>query len=133
MASLLILLLALPALAAVPSATLVPVESGFTQPLLVTNAGDGSDRLFVVEKRGLIKIIASGRTLPTPFLDIRGAVGTDGERGLLGLAFHPAFETNRKFYVYYTRPSGRLVIEEYKASLANANVADPASARTILT
>ena len=127
------LLVAMPAIAAVPSASLVLVDNGFTNPLLVTNAGDGSDRLFVVEKRGLIKVIDSGSTLATPFLDIRASVGTDGERGLLGLAFHPKFEINRKFYVYYTRPSGRLVVQEYKASLGNPNVADPASARTILT
>src|SRR4249919_1521750 len=60
--SLLSLLMALPAMAAVPSASLVPVDTGFTNPLLVTNAGDGSGRLFVVEKRGLIKIIESGTT-----------------------------------------------------------------------
>jgi len=133
-AGLLALAVVLPATAAVPSVTLVPVASGFTKPVLVTNAGDGSGRMFVVEKAGIIRVLASGSTLPTPFLDISDKVGTDGERGLLGLAFHPNYETNRKFYVYYTRVStGRLVIEEYKASPTDPNVADRSTARTILT
>ena len=125
---------AVPVTAAVPSLTPVLVENGFDQPILVTNAADGSDRLFVVEKAGVIKIVASGTTLSPPFLDIRAKVGTTGERGLLGLAFHRAYETNRRFYVFYTRAStGRLVIEEYRASIGDPDVADPSTARTILT
>jgi glucose/arabinose dehydrogenase len=133
-AGLLSLAAVLPALAAAPSVTLVPVDDGFTKPVLATNAGDGSDRLFVVEKAGVIKIVEGGSTLPTPFLDIADKVGTDGERGMLSLAFHPSYETNRKFYVFYTRVStGRLVIAEYKASTGDPDVADETTARTILT
>jgi glucose/arabinose dehydrogenase len=130
----LLLLGAAAPVAAAPSATLTLVENGFDQPVLVTHAGDGSGRLFVVEKAGIIRVIDGGSTLATPFLDIRSLVGTTGERGLLGLAFHPSYETNRAFYVYYTRVStGRLVIREYRASVGDPNVADPGSARTILT
>ena len=134
MAAILSLSVVMPTAAAVPSVSLVPVASGLSSPLLVTNAGDGSGRLFVVEKAGVIKIIKAGSTLPTPFLDIRDLVGASGERGLLGLAFHPSYETNRKFYIFYTRvDTGRLVIAEYRASLGAPDVADESTARTILT
>jgi glucose/arabinose dehydrogenase len=133
-AGLLGLAMVMPASAAVPGASLVLVDGGFTKPVLVTNAGDGSGRLFIVEKAGIIKIVESGSTLPTPFLDISDQVSSDGERGLLGLAFHPGYETNRKFYVFYTRVStGRLVIAEYRASTGDPDVADESTARTLLT
>ena len=78
MAAILSLSVVMPTAAAVPSVSLVPVASGLSSPLLVTNAGDGSGRLFVVEKAGVIKIIKAGSTLPTPFLDIRDLVGASG-------------------------------------------------------
>jgi glucose/sorbosone dehydrogenase/BACON domain-containing protein len=73
----------------------------------------------------LIKVLQPGATQPTVFLDIRSRVTSGGERGLLGLAFHPAYETNRRLFVNYTRyPDGATVIAEYQASVANPNVAD---------
>ena len=106
---------------------LTQVGSGFNLPLYVTHAGDS--RLFVVEQRGRIKIVGGGT-----FLDISGLVSASGsERGLLGLAFHPAYATNGLFYVNYTRRSdGRTVVAEYRRS-SKPNVADPASARIVLT
>ena len=86
------------------------VASGFTNPVLVTGAGDGSGRLFVVEQGGRIRIIKGGTLLPTPFLDLRDRISTGGERGLLGLAFHPGFPTHRYFYVDYTDVNGNTVI-----------------------
>ena len=77
------------------------VVGGLSSPLFVTNAGDGSGRLFVVEKAGKIKIVSGGVVTGT-FLDIRAKVSKDGERGLLGLAFHPDYPTTGTFYVYYT-------------------------------
>ncbi len=107
--------------------TLEPVLSGLSSPVFVTHASDGSGRLFVLEQPGQIKVLQPGATVPTVFLDIRAKVSFGGERGLLGLAFHPGYETNGRFFVDYTRlPDGATVIAEYHASVANPNVADPA-------
>ena len=80
---------------------LQPFMTGLDGPVLVTNAGDGSRRLFVVEQRGVIKVWRSGHALST-FLDMRSKVESSSEQGLLALAFHPDYEHNRKFYVLFT-------------------------------
>ncbi|TMH88120.1 MAG: hypothetical protein E6H44_09780, partial [Betaproteobacteria bacterium] len=90
--------------------------------------------LFVAEQGGAIKIIKDGAVLATPFLDITAQVLSGGERGLLGLAFHPQFRANGKFYVYYTRQTdGTIVVSEYLRSAANADVADPTTERPLFT
>ena len=105
---------------------LQPVATGLSNPLFVTNARDGSNRLFIVEQAGRILVLQPGATTPTVFLDITTNVLSGGERGLLGLAFHPAFVTNRRFFVNYTRqPDGATVIAEYQRSATDPNVADP--------
>src|ERR1044071_8309373 len=105
--------------------TLVPVVTGLSSPIYVTNAHDGSNRLFIVEQGGIIKVLQPGSSTPTVFLDITTKVLSGGERGLLGLAFHPQYPTNRRFFVYYTRQTdGAIFIAEYHASSANPNVAD---------
>lgn len=107
--------------------TIPVVPSGLSSPIGVTNAGDGSGRLFVIERCGKIRIVRNGALLPTPFLDI-GPEGTNviscgGERGLLGLAFHPSYASNDSFYVYYTRSAdGAITIARYQAS-SNPDVA----------
>ncbi len=104
-----------------------PVVSGLQSPLLVTHAGDDSGRLFVVEQVGRIRIIRAGALVPQAFMDISSRVESGGEKGLLGLAFHPDFANNRRFFVNYTRrSSGQLqtVVAEYLASQGNADVAD---------
>jgi glucose/arabinose dehydrogenase len=102
-----------------------PVATGLDSPLYVTNARDGTDRLFIIEQPGRIKLLASGNRTPSVFLDITSRVLAGGERGLLGLAFHPQFETNRRFFVNYTRRNdGATVIAEYHASASNPDVAD---------
>ena len=101
-------------------------------PVLAIGARDGTNRLFVVSQGGRIRIIKNGSLLATSFLNISSAVSKGGEQGLLGLAFHPAFKTNRKFYVNYTNTSGDTVIREYKASSSNPDVVEPGSGRTIL-
>ncbi len=130
------LTLASPASAAFdPSAVrllLAPVVAGLDAPLLVTNAGDGSRRLFVVEQAGRIRIVRSGELVARPFLDISGRISAGGERGLLGLAFHPAYETNRRFYVDYTDSRGNTVIAEFSASAGEPDTADPSSERVLL-
>lgn len=110
---------------------LKPVGSGFASPVLVTNAGDASDRLFVVEQPGYVRNLASGPS-GTPFLDIQARVVFGGERGLLGLAFHPSFETNHKFYVNYTRAGdGATVVDEYRVT-TNPSVVSTSTRRQIL-
>ncbi|MDX2041838.1 MAG: PQQ-dependent sugar dehydrogenase [Acidobacteriota bacterium] len=105
--------------------------TGFSFPILMTSARDSSNRIFIVERTGKIQLMTPGTTspLPTPFLDLTAKVltttGIGDERGLLGLAFHPQFKTNRRFFVNYTRRNdGATVISEFTASAANANVAD---------
>lgn len=107
--------------------------SGLTDPVFITSAGDGTDRYFIVEQTGRIKIWISGTgVLGTPFLSLAGKVSIGGERGLLGLAFHPDYETNRKLYVYFTRPDGDIVVREYRARTSNPNRVDPDSKRLLL-
>ncbi|MBS1789765.1 MAG: PQQ-dependent sugar dehydrogenase [Acidobacteria bacterium] len=113
--------------------------SGLAFPVFVTSAHDGSNRLFILERAGKIQLLTPGSTAPqsTPFLDITAKVltGTTAadERGLLGLAFHPQFKTNRRFFVNYTRRTdGTTVISEFTASAANPNVADTTE-KVILT
>ena len=104
---------------------LQPVLSGLASPVFVTNAHDASDRLFIVEQNGTIRVLQHAATSTTLFLDIASRVFFGGERGLLGLAFHPQFATNRRFFVYYTRqPEGAIVIAEYHTSVADPNIAD---------
>jgi len=101
------------------------VSSGLASPVYVTNAHDGSNRLFIVEQGGIIKVLQPGSSTPSNFLNITTKVLSGGERGLLGLAFHPQYSTNRRFFVYYTRQTdGTIVIAEYHASAANPNIAD---------
>ena len=91
--------------------------TGFIDPILLTHAGDGSRRLFIVEQRGVVKISKRGQVLPIPFLDLQSRVLSGGERGLLGLAFHPEHARNRKFYLFFTEEgSGDLIIAEMRAS-----------------
>jgi glucose/arabinose dehydrogenase len=102
------------------------VVGGLSSPIYVTNAKDTSNRLFIVEKPGRIKVLQPGATSPTVFLDIVSRVrSAESERGLLGLAFHPQFVMNRRFFVNYTRqPDGATVISEFRVSATNPNVAE---------
>ncbi|MFC1796055.1 PQQ-dependent sugar dehydrogenase [Pseudomonadota bacterium] len=113
--------------------SLSQLTASLTNPVAIANAGDGSGRLFIVEQEGVIRIydLETDTLLATPFLDIDNKVDSAGnEQGLLGLAFHPAFSSNRKFYVYYTRDPGaaadRSVVAMYQASVADPNIADSA-------
>ncbi len=107
--------------------------TGFTNPLNIQNAGD--DRLFIVEQGGLIKIIAlNGTVSPTPFLDLSKVVSQDGgERGLLGLAFHPDFANTGYFYVDYVDPTGNTQISRFHINDGDPNQADPTSELKMLT
>src|SRR6266404_8215121 len=116
-----------------PTIQIQPVASGFSSPVTVTNAGDGSGRLFMVEQFGRIRIIVNGTVLPAPFLDIHEVVSCCGDQGLLGLAFHPDYANNGFFYVYYTDVTGNIAIARYSVSAGDSNVADPTSHYPILS
>lgn len=98
-------------------------------------------RLFVTEKRGVIKVLkiagSGSPSLIGTFLDIDSLVGgsttVGGEQGLLGLAFHPDYRTNGYFFVNYTNNSGHTVIARYRVSAGDPNVADPSSALILMT
>ena len=111
--------------------TLTSVAGGFDQPILVTGAGDGSGRLFVAEQTGHVWILSGGSRLPTPFLSL-GGITTGGERGLLGLAFHPGFPTVPYVYVDYTDQNGNTAITRYTVG-TNPNQVQAGSAVRILT
>ena len=100
---------------------------GFESPLDVTNAGDGSGRLFVAEQEGRIRIVKDGALVERPFLDITGRIASGGERGLLGLAFHPDYPTDPRFFVDYTDRDGNTVVSSFTVSGADPDVADPDS------
>ena len=109
------------------------VIDGIDQPTFVANAGDGSGRIFIVEKTGRIRILNNGQLAATPFLDVSGLIDSgQSERGLLSVAFHPDYKTNGLFYVYYTATGGDVTIARYKVS-SNPDVADPNSAKILLT
>ncbi len=137
------LLTALALLAGLPAVAEPPEDlelelalSGLDRAVVVTHAGDGTGRLFIVEKPGRV-LVWDGVAAPTTFLDIEGLVDDAGnEQGLLGLAFHPDYATNGFFYVNYTRDPGagldRTVIARYSVSAGDPDLADPSSATTLL-
>ncbi|HUQ77596.1 MAG TPA: PQQ-dependent sugar dehydrogenase [Patescibacteria group bacterium] len=109
-----------------------PVAAGLDAPLAVVDAGDGSDRLFVAEQGGRIRIIRAGALVARPFLDIAGRISSGGERGLLGLAFHPDFPVDPRFFVDYTDPQGNTRISSFTVDPASPDRADPATERRLL-
>ncbi|HRA38352.1 MAG TPA: PQQ-dependent sugar dehydrogenase, partial [Pseudomonadota bacterium] len=133
---------ALPALAVPPGdLTLTPVVTTvIAQPIAVRNAADGSNRLFIVGRNGQVWIrSAAGTMLSTPFLNI-GPGGTappsgftvSNEGGLLGLAFHPNYESNRQFYISYTDANGDAQVVRYLAQAGNPSIADTSTAQIVL-
>jgi len=113
---------------------LEPMYEGFELPVFLTAAGDGSGRLFVVEKTGKIWVIHDGQIVPEPFLDLSAKITTRGnEQGLLGLAFAPNYAASGYFFVNYTDSAGATTVERYTVSAGDATRADPASAFTVLT
>lgn len=119
--------------AAVPPLKTQLVATGLNRPLFVA-APPGDPRLFIVEQGGLIKLFENGTMQSTPFLDLTNSVDTTGERGLLGLAFDPSFETNRRFYVnYIDKSTHNTIIATYQVDAFQPSRANSASAQTVLT
>jgi len=106
------------------------VLSGLDSPTSIANAGDG--RLFVTEQPGRIVVVDHGALQPAPFLDLSSLVTAGGERGLLGLAFHPRYAQNGLFFVYYNDLSGADTIARYQVSREDPGRADPGSGRILL-
>ena len=121
----------------VPKLKLTEVVSDANDPILITQP-IGDTRLFVVERRGVIRLVANGKVSPVAFGDFRSNVSNlegAGERGLLGLAFHPAYATNGRFFVYYTAQEGETVSKGKQGDLVIAEgkrSADPNKAETAL-
>ncbi len=112
--------------------TLIPFASGLTSIVGITNAGDS--RLFVVGQRGTINIVSSdGIVSSLPFLDIRDRVVYGGERGLLGLAFHPQYKTNGYFFVNYIGKGDSTHISRFKVNPENQNLADAQTELKLMT
>lgn len=116
------------------SISLTRVADGFSRPLAITNAGDGSGRLFVAEQGGAVRVVRNGVVVPQPFLNITGLVTAGGEQGLLGLAFPPGFSARQSFYVNYINRSGigNTVIARFAVG-SNPDQADPGSRQELLT
>jgi len=120
-----------PPVVGTPQLTTVRVASGLSSPLDVQAIPGDRSRLFVVEQGGRIRVVREGAVLPAAYLDIASRISSGGERGLLGLAFHPAFAQNGRFFVNYTDGNGDTHIAEFRAA-PGADVADPNSERQIL-
>ncbi len=115
------------------SISLQSFASGFTAPVEIANAGD--NRLFVVQQNGIIKIVQPDGTVnATNFLNISTKIIYNGERGLLGLAFHPQYATNGKFYVYYNATTtGNITVAKYTVNTTNPDVANASSEEVLLS
>jgi len=108
------------------------VVGGLESPLDVTSAEDGSGRLFVVEQAGRIRVVTEGRLVQRPFLDIVGRISSGGERGLLGLAFHPDFPNDPRLFVDYTDRDGNTVVSSFVLKPGDPAAADPGSEVVLL-
>lgn len=112
---------------------LIEIAAATNQPVQVTHAGDGSGRLFIVERRGIILAMEAGTSPRTMFLDISGRIGsTASEQGLLGLAFPPDYAGKGYFYVNYTDGAGDSVVARFRLLGGDPATADPASEEILL-
>lgn len=123
----------LPLYAQPPKISYQQIFSGLSAPTDIVNAHDGTNRLFVVQQGGTIKVW-NGTTLSN-FITISSILSTGGERGLLSMAFHPGFNgtTNRYFFVYYTNTSGNVEVSRYQTTEGDANTGDSATRTVIIT
>ena len=121
----------IPLFAQTPLTTTV-VASGLSSPLFVTSPPGDTGRIFIVQQGGRVRIVKNGSLLPGNFLNLQGKISSGGERGLLGLAFHPDYASNGYFYVNYTDSSGNTVTARFQVS-ANPDSADTSSQQILLT
>ena len=102
------------------------VASGLASPVAIAASPDGTGRIFVAEQGGRVRLVTSAGLAATPYVDISGRVSSGGERGLLGIAFHPGFRTNGYFFLAYTDAEGDLRVSRFAANPAR-NAANPAT------
>jgi len=121
-----------PAAISWPAITLIPITQGLENPVHITHANDNSQRIYIVEQAGRVRIIQRGELLPTPLLDISDRVFHQGEQGLLSAAFPPGYPSVGHFYVYYTNLEGDNLVVRFSLLLGSETQADPASERVIL-
>jgi glucose/arabinose dehydrogenase len=107
--------------------------TGISSPVDIVNAGDGTNRIFIVERAGTIKVYSSAFTLLGTFLTMSGNFTTGGERGLLSIAFHPDYENNRYFFVYYTNGAGGVNVDRFQTQFSNPNAADFSTRTNIMS
>lgn len=120
------------AVKAQPIVSLTPVlTSGLSQPIQLVHAGDGTNRIFIVQKEGSVRVYNSAFTFLDTFLTIPN-ISVGGEQGLLSMAFHPSYTSNGLFYVYYVNGAGNLEIARYRVS-SNPNEADTSTKQIVLT
>jgi glucose/arabinose dehydrogenase len=117
--------------AAPPALRLQRIAGSYSQPVYVAQPPGDPSRLFIVEKTGRIRIVKDGSLLPDPFLDIRTLVSRGSEQGLLSMAFHPNYASNRRFFINYTNTAGDTRVVRYSASASDPDRADT-STRAIL-
>jgi glucose/arabinose dehydrogenase len=115
-----------------PTLSLTPVIQSLNLPMQLVNAGDGTWRIFIVEKSGVIKVYSKSFTFLDTFLTVKNITST-GERGLLSVAFHPQYAANGFFFVFYTNNIGSLEVARYKVSDADPNTADSTSKAVVIT
>ena len=108
------------------------VVGGLSGPLDLQSASGERGRLFVVEQAGRIRVIRAGALVAAPFLDLSARISSGGERGLLGLAFHPQFTSNGRFFVNYTDRNGDTHISEFRSTAPGGDAADATSEREIM-
>ena len=116
-----------------PALALTPLASGLTAPLFISGAPGDAGKLYIVEQGGTIRILENGEVLSRPFLDVSLLTSKGGEQGLLGLAFHPDYANNRRFYVDYTDVVGDTVIVEYLRNAVDHSLAEPTAVRILRT
>lgn len=116
---------------------LVEIAAGFARPVDIQQPDDGTNRLFIVEQAGTVRVMRDGAVVNIPVLDIRDRVtvlgGGGDERGLLGLAFPPGFQNKQYFYLNYTNRSGATTISRFRMSGAGADTAEASSEQVLLT
>lgn len=114
------------------SLVLSPIATGLDRPVSLAVAPGDATRLFVTEQPGRVRIVKNGSLLASPFLDLRNRVSCCGERGLLSIAFHPAYPVNGFFYVNYTDTSGNTVVSRFKVDAGNPDLANSGSESILL-
>ena len=117
--------------AGVPAVEVELLTDAISNPMDLTYAPGDTIRIFIIERGGKVRLIKNGSVQPTPFLDISSLVSTTGERGLLGIDFHPQYASNGLFFVRYNDAAGNTVVVRYEVS-ADPDIADPASASMVL-